>query len=405
MNNLIILIQLFLFVNFYPVIKDKTCLSLKLFLLFIMTYGHVELKQLMQRGWINGVPPKCIQPASLDVPLTHEIYRMPGSILPKKGQTIRQLVDERAFYKLNVDQPLEVGHYYLIKSPLSFSLPMDVVGCANNKSSSGRINLQGRLLLDGVNFFDTIPAGYQGEVWVEAHPQLAPVFLDPDQSQNAINQIRIRETHEHVLGEDDIRSFHSKTPLLYHPDGQPLKDSELCFGAGGRSLLVGVDLTFENSCYRGRRRQDEIIHMSKRDIPAEKFFSKVQTEDYRLFLQKDHFYIMGSLQKVSVPPDVCITMLPFQSQHGEFRSHFAGFFDPGNGYGVKGEEKGFTVTMEVIPMEDAIEIHHGQFMFAVEIEKLKSSCTMLYGTSMVSNYFCDPGPKLAKYFKHALASV
>lgn len=117
-------------------------------------------------------------------------------------------------------------------------------------------------------------------------------------------------------------------------------------------------------------------------------------------MNQNDFYILGSLERVVNPLDVCITMRPFDPTHGEFRSHFAGFFDPGNGYDPSARRPGFVVTMEVIPMESAIQLRHAQPMFAIEIERLRTPCPPehAYGTVRASHYHCDDGPKLARWF-------
>lgn len=347
-----------------------------------MTLGYLDLLELIKDEQITRPSSKDIlpQPASLDVPLTAEIYRMPASILPKKGQKVRELAS-RALYQVPGNQPLEPGNYYLIRADLDLNLK-NINGTANNKSSSGRINLQTRLVLDGIDMFDTIPTGYKGEVWVEVHPQLAPV-LHPE----ILNQIRFREGIDILKGSELINA-HKKTPFLYIED----KPCDLILNQNSDAILVGVDML--NTGWKGKLSRDTVINMSSKNNDSSLFFERINQKN-SLILRKDEFYILGSYQKVCNPPEYCITMTPFGAEHGEFRSHFAGFFDPGNGVGTNG----FTVTMEVIPIEDAIEISHKQTMFSIQVERLKTPCpeSALYGTN--SHYLNDSGPRLAKFFQ------
>lgn len=363
-----------------------------------MTLSFNELMELTKRGRIRGVKSHMIQPASMDIQLSEEIYRMPSSLLPRPNQSVSTLVRERSVYKLTKEQPLELGFYYLIKSKVSLNLPSNISGSANNKSSSGRINLQSRLILDGVSRFDFIPAGYSGEVWVEVHPELCSVYLDWDSNNNSVNQMRLRDG-DGTFSEKELRKYHEQKPLLYDQAGNPIKQEDLGIGLDGRSLLVAVNLN--NSIgFKGIRRSDVLLSLSERTTEPSLFFERIQDPYRGLVLKKDEFYILASLQKVSNPLDVCINMLPYQAEHGEFRSHFAGFFDPGNGYGKAGEDKGFSVTMEVIPMENAIELQHAQPMFSIQVEKLTSIPSKVYGMDNKSNYYCNSGPKLAKYFRN-----
>lgn len=365
-----------------------------------MTLGYQDLKELIKTKALSSR--KTIlepQPASLDIPLTQEIYRMPCSFLPKPGESIRSLVKDRALYKIKSPQLLEIGHYYLARCDIRFKLPPAIGGSANNKSSSGRINLQGRLMLDGVPLFDSIPNGYQGEAWLEIHPELAPINCAG--GLPALNQLRLREGRNLLKG-DELFAYHEVAPLLFSRAGKYLQPEELRLGADGESLQVGVCLNDQpTKGWKGIRRTHTPLHLKTKANDQELFFQKIHDPGENLIMLQNEFFILGSNERVSNPLDVCITMRAFQAEHGEFRSHFAGFFDPGNGFGHHGEERGFTVTMEVIPMETAIEIRHGQPMFAIEVEKLRRPCPpdKAYGVPRKSHYHCDPGPKLARWFR------
>lgn len=365
-----------------------------------MTLSYQTLQSMLEKREINGLTSLSIQAASIDLPLTTEIFKMPGSMLPESNETVRDLITTRSMHPVEAHQQLELDCYYLVKTKLTLNLPNNIVGGANNKSSSGRINLQGRLVLDGVSRYDTIPAGYKGEVWVELHPKLCPVKLDFS-TAGAINQIRLRNSSEEFcIGKEEILKAHKLTPFLYHQTGEPFKESELEFTQDGRGLLVKVDLNPENPGYQGIHSRNFLLNLESRSVEPQALFRKIHLHrPHRLWIHHDEFYILGSQAKVSNPPNYCIYMLPYQVEHGEFRSHYAGFFDPGNGYGKDGEIKGFTVTLEVIPIEDAIEIKTGQIMFAIQIDRMDKKPDKLYGVDFKSNYFSDPGPKLAKFFK------
>lgn len=364
-----------------------------------MTLGYLDIKELIKNKEIFSRKTQLDpQPASLDIPLTQEIYRMPCSLLPQAGESIRSLVKNRALYRIKENQLLEIGHYYLARCDLQFHLPPHIGGNTNNKSSSGRINLQGRTMLDGIPLFDSIPNGYQGEAWLEIHPELAPI--NPKFGLPPINQLRLREGR-HLLKGQDLLSFHEKTPLLFSRAGKYLKAKDLKLGTDQESLQIGVCLNDPpTKGWKGIRRTHTPLHLQTKANDPTLFFQKIQDPGENLIMLQNEFFILGSNERISNPLDICITMRAFQAEHGEFRSHFAGFFDPGNGFGHRGEEHGFTVTMEVIPMETAIEIRHAQPMFTIEIEKLRRPCPpeKAYGVPRKSHYHCDPGPKLARWF-------
>jgi len=364
-----------------------------------MTLSYPDLLDLIRQNAIRHTQGAAFdpQPASLDLPLDwSRVYRMPCSILPRPNESIETIVQREALYRVHRDQLLELGHYYLVPTFLELDLPENISGNANNKSSSGRINLQSRLLLDGVPLFDTIPAGYAGPLWVELHPELAPISLENPAPH--LNQIRLREGR-HLLTRGDLVEYHTHTPLLYDRDGNPISAENLHLGADQQSLNVHVDL-YATHGWKGIRRADLPIRLQSHANSAAAFFEPIAAANGRLVVNQDDFYILGSLERVANPFDVCITMRPFDPTHGEFRSHFAGFFDPGNGFDPGSRLPGFVVTMEVIPMESAIQLRHEQPMFAIEIERLRTPCPpeKAYGASRASHYHCDSGPKLARWF-------
>lgn len=365
-----------------------------------VTLSYQTLLHMLKTEEMKGITNTSIQAASIDLPLTSEIYRMPGSTLPESNETVRDLISSRSLYTVEPHQQLELDCYYLVRTKLTLNLPNNIVGNANNKSSSGRINLQGRLVLDKVSRYDTIPTGYKGEVWVELHPKLCPVKLDFSED-GAVNQIRLRNnTEEFCISKAEILKSHKETPFLFHRSGEPFEESELEFTQDGRGLLVKVDLNPNNPGFQGLQNRNFVLDLQSREQDRHALFREIYLHHpHRLWMHHDEFYILGSQAKISNPPNYCIYMLPYQVEHGEFRSHYAGFFDPGNGYGRNGEIKGFAVTLEVIPIEDAIEVKTGQIMFAIQIDRMDKKPEKLYGVDFKSNYFSNPGPKLAKFFK------
>jgi dCTP deaminase len=149
---------------------------------------YQDIKGLMASDAILGVTQDAaLQPASLDLSLTDEIYRVRGSYLPRKGESIQDILKRGLLFKHNIEQPLEYNGIYLIKLAESLQLPPDIHAAASNKSSSGRINFRARLIADGVPRFDDIPAGYRGALWLEVSPKSFPVRIH---AGDRVNQMR-----------------------------------------------------------------------------------------------------------------------------------------------------------------------------------------------------------------------
>jgi len=130
---------------------------------------------------------------------------------------------------------------------------------------------------------------------------------------------------------------------------------------------------------------------------AEAFFRPIYpSESGKLTLEKDRFYILATKERVSVPNHLSAEMVPFSHHVGELRAHYAGFFDPGFGYGARGEINGTVGVLEVRPHE-TINIYHGQPICLMEFFRNSQPPARPYGFAG-SNYQGQEGPKLAKYF-------
>jgi dCTP deaminase len=130
---------------------------------------------------------------------------------------------------------------------------------------------------------------------------------------------------------------------------------------------------------------------------GEDFFEPVRrpTGGY-LFLEQNRFYILATRERIVVPADLACEMVPFEATAGEFRAHYAGFFDPG--WGIKdGKAVGAPAVLEVRPHQDGLILRHGQPICAMAYEVLSRPCTRLYG--VCGNTYADQsGPRLSKHF-------
>jgi dCTP deaminase len=116
-----------------------------------------------------------------------------------------------------------------------------------------------------------------------------------------------------------------------------------------------------------------------------------------LILDPDEFYILVSRESVHVPPDYAAEMVPFDPLVGEFRVHYAGFFDPGFGHSAAGGT-GSRAVLEVRSREVPFLLGHGQTIGRLIYEKMAERPKMLYGSALGSNYQAQ-SLKLSKHFK------
>ena len=349
----------------------------------LVSAGHVTA--------LGGIKADQIQPASLDLTLDVEAYRMPGSILPMPGESVRELVRSLALEKIDLSTPFCLGHdqVYLVLMRERLALPPGVEAYANGKSSTGRVDLGTRVLADGSPRYDRIPAGYHGELWLELIPRSFNIVA---QAGVSLNQA-IFFSERHVLNQNELAERHRRQPLLWEPNGKPSPISSLFDGR----LVMTADLDRPVVGFVAKRTHHPLVLSKLGGHEARHFFSALQQPDSGfLCLEQNRFYILATRERVVVPADLACEMVPFDPTAGEFRAHYAGFFDPG--WGVFGaDHRGAPAVLEVRPHQDDLILRHGQPICAMAYETLQKPCSRLYG-ACGNNYASQEGPRLSKHF-------
>ncbi len=352
-----------------------------------------EILEVLNGGYIHEGDSKKINPASLDISASSERYRIDSIFLPRHGEKVRDIVKKLGARLHGVENPLEKGVVYAIKIKESLSLPEEFYGFCNPKSSTGRHDLHVRIVIDSTARYDTVPKGYRGEIWAIVTPRSYPVIIPTD---FPISQIRffIKDTS---LKEEDLILEWKKAPLAYHLDGIEYAYSSFRMKDGDGSILLTLDLSQELVGYEARG-TNKVLNLGdiNGSVDPNTFFMPLYKKGDSLLLKKDGFYILSTKEALRLPPYIASEMVDMDSRTGEFRSHYAGFFDPGWGYGEKGEGKGRPITLEVRPFEDVV-INHGQPIGKVIFEKMSEIPSKHYDEKN-SNYLKQSGPKLAKQF-------
>jgi len=362
------------------------------------TLDATALRALVAEGVVTapgGITDAQIQPASLDLTLGAEGYRMPGSVLPLAGETVRGLVQSLALERLDLSKPVSLARdqVYVIRLQESVTLPADLEAYTNSKSSTGRIDLATRVLADGSSRYDRVPAGYRGELWIELIPRSFHIVA---QAGVSLNQA-IFFAERQVLGTQELTARHQRTPLLFGDDHQPIDAARCCFD--GR-LVMTADLSRPVVGFLAKPTHKPLVLTALRQHAISDFFAPLpQPSSGYLFLEKDRFYILATGERVAVPADLACEMVPYDASAGEFRAHYAGFFDPG--WGVRGEQTiGARAVLEVRSHEDDLIVRHGQPICAMAYERLQRPCRELYG-QRGNTYADQDGPLLSKHFASA----
>lgn len=352
------------------------------------------IKEMIAADYISGANENHLQPASLDLTITDEAYRLKGSYLPRLGESIHEIIAHGSLFKHSLDRPLEQNGIYLIKLAESLHLPPGIRATASNKSSSGRINLRGRLLADGVTRFDEVPAGYKGSLWIEVVPKSFPVLLHPG---DRINQIRFFHGDAHLSPLEHRLAF-DRYGLLRDQDGRRLQATTETVGRG---ITMTVDLS---SCdiigWEAKPSSTTILDTAKFDHDPHDFFEPVlKPKSGELVLHPEEFFILATKEKIITPPEFATEMAAYDASKGEFRSHFAGFFDPGFGWAPIDEDRGTIGVLEIVASSHDFVLRDSQPICLMVFDRLIAPPEKLYGSDLKSNYGKQSGPRLAKWFK------
>ncbi|MEO0327605.1 MAG: 2'-deoxycytidine 5'-triphosphate deaminase [Pseudomonadota bacterium] len=355
----------------------------------ILTDSHI--RNLSEEGHIlPSAPfdPDQIQPASLDLRLGAKAFRIRASFLPGKGKTVAEKLDRFQLHAFDLTEGaiLETGCVYLVPLLESLDLPKGISASANPKSSTGRLDIFTRVIVDGSQAFDQIPQGYKGTVYLEISPSTFPIVA---RTGSRLSQMRFRNGNT-VLEDQELSRLHDQETLV--ATSEP--------SIHNRGIGLSIDLSGDKNGlvgYRGKHHTglvDVDIKAAHKIIDFWEPIYNHGTDD--IVLDPDEFYILVSQEAVHVPPLYAAEMVPFDPLVGEFRVHYAGFFDPGFGH-VSAGGLGARAVLEVRSHEVPFILEHGQLVGRLVYEHMLECPEKLYGTDLGSNYQAQ-GLKLSKHF-------
>jgi dCTP deaminase len=331
-----------------------------------------------------------IQPASIDLRLGAIAFRVRASFLPGKHATVEEKLAQVFMHEIDLTNGavLEAGCVYIVKLLERADFSARIAGSANPKSSTGRIDVFTRLITDRGEAFDRVEAGYRGPLYAEISPQSFPILV---RKGSRLNQLRIRHGSPQ-FSDTQLRRLHAEAPLV---DCEPDFDNGLGFS---------IDLIGNNSSKDGRigwraKRHTGLIDVDKVGVlsPYDYWESVKANSAGHLVLDPDEFYILASRERVAIPLDHAAEMVPFNPLVGEFRVHYAGFFDPGFGHEA-GQPPSARAVLEVRSREVPFILEHGQIVGRLAFERLTDPPPEAYGEGLGSNYQRQ-GLKLSKHFR------
>jgi len=357
-----------------------------------------EIKDFIRLGRIRSpleIGANQIQPASIDLRLGPEALRVQASFLPGQSSTMLTKAQNLLVNRIDLTHPdgalLEPNVVYVVPLTESLALPADVRGLANPKSTTGRLDIFTRLITASGDEFDRVPKGYFGELYLEVVSRTFPVRIRRGMT---LNQLRFVRGNPAPTGDTRLREL-AKENLRLAGEEDTQNDID-------RGWPITVDLQGNGSdivAYKARKhtRPVELDQINQYE-PSEFWEVISRPMSGYIILEPGGFYILASKRKVRVPPDYAAEMVPYDPAMGEFRVHYAGFFDPGFGYGSRGEIAGTRAVLEVRAYEMPILLEHDQLVGRLLYYKMAGIPERVYGSGIGSSYQ-QQGLALAKQFK------
>lgn len=353
-------------------------------------FADTALRELIATNQIVGDEPVLdaqVQPASLDLRLGRYAYRVRASFLPG-GASVEEKLRTFTMHRIDLADGavLERGCVYIVPLLERLQLQAGISALANPKSSTGRLDIFTRVISDGAVSFDKIVGGYHGPLFLEIAPRTFSVLV---RQGTRLSQIRFQRGSDIATG-INAPALHKKTPLI--SGVEPIFRD----GRVGVTIDLDGDPTTHVVGYRAKKHGDVIDVDCRERYDVAAFWEPIVTTDRRLILDPDDFYILVTREAVTIPPDHAAEMVAYDTMVGEFRVHYAGFFDPGFGYG--GEGSGSRAVLEVRSHEVPFLLEHGQTVGWLRYERLTAPPARLYGAGAGSSYQ-KQGLQLAKQFK------
>jgi len=330
------------------------------------------------------------QPASLDLRLGPVAYRVRASFLPGKDATVKDKLEDLAMHEMDITDGgvLERGCVYIIPLLENLALKGRTSAMGNPKSSTGRLDIFTRLITDYGTEFDRVRERYVGPLYAEVSPRTFSVLV---RKGSRLNQIRIRRGNP-PSSDEAMRRLQAEHQVVDSISGDDIRNG-VPVTVDVRGDKSGSIIGYKARSHAGLIDIDKVGHYEVLD-----YWEPVHAPRRGgLVLDPADFYILGSREAVKVPPAYAAEMVAYDTLVGEFRVHYAGFFDPGFGHPDAGGE-GSRAVLEVRSFGVPFVIEHGQIVGRLEYEPLTAPPSRLYGSGVKSSYQRQ-GIALSKHFK------
>ena len=316
-----------------------------------------------------------IQPSSVDLTLSEECYEINASFLSPKTN-VRDKLSQIIVKKIDLNERFvfEKNKTFLVKLNESLNLQDSIFGLCNPKSTTGRLDIFCRTVLNNSDEYEKIPINYQGEMFIEITSRSFNLEL---QKGDSLNQMRLISVKHIYLDDSDLQKYHNENYLTLNDKNIKIQPNISC------GLKVSVDLSHKNiiNAYVAKHNAPNLCFQKVRFHKTSDYWNSIKTQNGTIIIEKNNFYILKSKEKIHIPKNMAGEMIPYDTGLGDFRVHYAGFFDPGFG-----NLNGSFAVLEVKTNEVPFLLEDGQIIARIKYEMLNKDSDVVYGADINSNY-------------------
>ena len=316
-----------------------------------------------------------IQPSSVDLTLSEECYQISASFLSISG-SVKDNLNKVKIKEIDLNNKylFEKNKTFLVKLNESLNLEKNIYGLCNPKSSTGRLDVFCRTILNNSDEYEKIPMNYNGEMFIEITSQSFDIEF---QKGDSLNQLRLVNKNHLYIFDQDLQKFHYDEFLTLNKNNKKINPKI------DNGLKISVDLSNENkvNAYVAKKNAPVLSYKKIKFHKIHEFWDLLSTKDNKIIIEKDKFYILRSKEKIQIPKNMAGEMIPYDTSLGDFRVHYAGFFDPGFG-----NIYGSYAVLEVKTNEVSFLLEDGQSIARIKYEMLNKESKLLYGSQLNSNY-------------------
>ena len=316
-----------------------------------------------------------IQPSSVDLTLSSECYQISASFL-SSSNTVRNNLKKTMLKRIDLSKKylFKKNKTFIVKLNETLYLSDNIFGICNPKSSTGRLDIFCRTILDHGDEYEKIPSNYKGEMFIEITSRSFNIEF---QEGDSLNQMRLIYGKHLYINDDDLKKFHDKFFLTLDQNSKKINPNI------SNGLKIGVDLSNKNkiNAYRAKHNAPILCFQKSKCHNVKDFWEPIKSNNQRIIIKKNNFYILKSKEKIQIPKNMAGEMIPYDTSLGDFRVHYAGFFDPGFG-----SSYGSFAVLEVKTNEVSFLLEDGQSIARIKYEMLNKNSKIVYGSDINSNY-------------------